>query len=355
MSLWIDEKFLRLLSPSLDHFVQKHPHVFNFRCPLCGDSEQNKHKARGYCFNKTTTLIYKCHNCGIALPFSALLKRTSRRLFDEYMLEKLKEAPQPKTDAEVFSDTFANVTDGATTLLEPQPGSVLVRLSDPSLRQPGPLSGVLAYVLKRQIPEDQLGRLWATIHAYTYLSKLVGEDKAAKVKDGEPYLVLPLTLTTGQMGWFGAQFRLLSRKEYITYKWSEHETLKVFGLDKWSPAETTYIVEGPLDALFVPNAIAACSSDLMGITHVMEARQIMDPRDARVFVWDSEPRNKEVVRLMRNAIRLGEQVVIWPKGFPKDINDAVLQGMTPNNVFALIQKRTYQGLRAELEFGSWLR
>ena len=87
----------------------------------------------------------------------------------------------------------------------------------------------------------------------------------------------------------------------------------------------------------------------------MEARNVMDPLDSRVFVWDSEPRNKEVVRLMRNAIRLGEQVVIWPKGFPKDINDAVLQGMTPEDVFALIRKRTHQGLRAELEFASWLR
>jgi predicted RNA-binding Zn-ribbon protein involved in translation (DUF1610 family) len=355
MSLWLDEKFLRLLSPSLDHFVQKHPHVFNFRCPLCGDSEQNKHKARGYCFNKATTLIYKCHNCGVALPFSALLKRSSRRLFDEYMLEKLKEAPQPKTDEDVFSDTFANVTDGATTLCAPGPGSKLVPLSDPSTRTPGPLNPVYEYARKRRVPDEQMGRLWATIHAHTYLLPLVGEDKAAKVKDGEPYLVLPLTMTSSGHGWYGAQFRLLTRKEYITYKWSERETLKVFGLDKWIPAETTYIVEGPLDSLFVPNALAACSADLLGVAHIMEARNVMDPLDSRVFVWDSEPRNKEVVRLMRNAIRLGEQVVIWPKGFPKDINDAVLQGMTPEDVFALIRKRTHQGLRAELEFASWLR
>ena len=350
MSLWLDEKYLRLLSPSLDHFVQKHPHVFNFRCPLCGDSEQNARKARGYCFNKSTTLIYKCHNCGIALPFSALLKRSSRRLFDEYMLEKLKETPQSKTDEETFADTFANAVVGATLLVAPGPGSSVVPLSDPSTRTPGPLNSVYEYVRKRQVPECEMGRLWATIHAHTYLLPLVGDDKAAKVKDGEPYLVLPLTQTMGQFGWYGAQFRLLSRKEYITYKWSENETLKVFGLDRWVPAELTYMVEGPLDSLFLPNALAACSSDLMGVTHIMEDRQVMDPRDPRVFVWDNEPRNKEVTRLMRQAISMRERIVIWPREYPKDINDMALQGI---DVVAAVQKHTYQGLRAELEYQRW--
>jgi hypothetical protein len=82
----------------------------------------------------------------------------------------------------------------------------------------------------------------------------------------------------------------------------------------------------------------------------MEERNVMDPRDARVFVWDNEPRNKEVTRLMRQAISLREQIVIWPREYPKDINDMVLQGIDVN---AAIQKHTYQGLRAELEYQRW--
>jgi hypothetical protein len=346
MSLWLDEKYLRLLSPSLDHFVQKHPHVFNFRCPLCGDSERNQHKARGFCFSKSTTLIYKCHNCGVALPFSALLKRASRRLFDEYMMEKLKEAPRPKSD----EDAFLDVAKGAPRVSAPAPEGMLHPLSEPLLRQPGAsLYPVYDYVQKRGVPDAQMGRLWATIQAYTYLLPLVGEDKSAKVKDGEPYLVLPLTYT-GKTGWYGAQFRLLTRKEYITYKWSEGETLKVFGLDKWSPTDTTYLVEGPLDSLFVPNALAACSSDLMGVVHILQERAIVDARQPRVFVWDNEPRNKEVTRLMRHAITMRERIVIWPREYPKDINDMVLQGI---DVVDSIQKHTYQGLRAELEYQRW--
>jgi hypothetical protein len=52
MSLWLDDKFLRLLSPHLDRFSQKSLHHYNFRCPLCGDSERNEFKARGYVYPK---------------------------------------------------------------------------------------------------------------------------------------------------------------------------------------------------------------------------------------------------------------------------------------------------------------
>lgn len=349
MSLWLDEKYLRLLSPSLEHFTQKHPRVFNFRCPLCGDSEQNQRKARGYCFPKSATLIYKCHNCGIALPFAALLKRVSRRLFDEYMMEKLKDAPRPadeKTAESVFRDAFR----GPEATPTPHTQSDLQPLSDPSLHAPdAPLFPVYAYVRKRLVPTARLGELWATVRAHTYLLPLVGEDKAAKVRDGEPYLVLPFTLPNNG-GWYGVQLRCLARKEYITYKWSDTQPLKVFGLGQWNPATTTYMVEGPLDSLFVPNALAACSSDLMGVVHILESQQLMDPRHPRVFVWDNEPRNKEVTRLMRQAIAMREQIVIWPREYPKDINDMVLSGI---DVLSAIQKHTYQGLRAELEYQRW--
>ena len=342
MSLWLDEKYLRLLSPSLDHFVQKHPHVFNFRCPLCGDSEQNRYKARGYCFPKVATLMFKCHNCQMALPFPALLKRVNRRLFDEYMLEKLKDAPHAKTAEDAFLDAFQH----PTTAVDPGPGADIVPLSEPSLRQPSaPLYPVYAYAQKRQIPNARIGQLWATVKAYTYLRKLVGDDKAAKVKDGLLYLVLPLTMPNGE--WCGCQLRLLTRKEYITFRWSG---FKVFGLDRRNKNQTTIVTEGPLDSLFVPNAIAACSSDLLGVVQTLEQAHVMLPDEPRIYCWDNEPRNTAVVKLMDEAIKQQQSIVILPRDTPKDLNDAALAGL---DVPQLIRKHTYHGLRAALEFSRW--
>lgn len=347
MSLWLDEKYLRMVSPQLDRFTQKHPHVFNFKCPLCGDSAKNKSKARGYCFAKGPVLLYKCHNCAVALPFSALLKRVSRRLYDEYLLESVREGGRPQRR----SDPPPNVTSVPPIVLSTGVSTYLIPLDrvfcDFPVGTVRPTQPAVEYAKSRELPLD---RLFATTHANSWLTPLVGADKAAKVTDGEVYLVIPLTLPTGD--WYGCQLRLLGRKEYITYRWS-HEPLKIFGLDCWNRLDTTYIVEGPFDSLFVPNGIAACSSDLMGAVRVMESQKLLSAKDSRVYVWDSEPRNKEVVRLMRQAVRSNEALVIWPKSFPKDINDAILQGMTPTELFALVQRRTFRGLSAELELSAW--
>jgi len=346
MSLWIDEKYLRFLSPMLDRFTQKHPHVFNFRCPLCGDSEKNKTKARGFCFPKGQVLIYKCHNCSVALPFAALLKRVSRRLYDEYLLENLREGGNPQAPLEAPAEDA-----GVPAIVLSDTPSMLLRRLDKVTPRDAEYAAV-EYVDTRCIAREKLTRLYATTHAYSWLTPLVGEDKAAKVSDGEVYLVFPLTLPDGK--WYGAQVRLLTRKEYITFRWAA-EPLKVFGLDHWTPTKRTYIVEGPFDSLFIENGIAACGSDLMGVIRIMIEQKLMGPADLVVYVWDNEPRNKEVVRHLRTAVKLHEFVVIWPRSFPKDINDAVLKGLGSGSVTAVLAQSTVKGLQAELEFQVWQR
>lgn len=335
-SLWLDEKYLRLLSPQLDNFKQKHPHVFNFRCPLCGDSERVRSKTRGFCYALQNKLMFKCHNCSVALPFTALLKRMSSHLYHEFLLESLKDtrhqeaAPEPVAAAE----------KGPVDL------SLVAPLDSPRIAQ-GPCKLVRDYVLGRGIPQSQIGRLFATNRAFSWLAPLVGEDKAKRVTDGEIYLVFPMRLPDGT--WYGVQVRPLTKKDYITFRWS-HEGMKVFGMECWNPKKPTYIVEGPLDALFVPNALAALGSDLFNAVQSMEDAGFKSPLDSCVYVWDNEPRNKEVARNVGNAVKLRLSVVIWPREYPKDINDMQNAGIDVN---AVLSKRTFKGLMAELEYTSW--
>jgi hypothetical protein len=351
MSLWQDEKYVRLVSSQLDRFTQKSTHHFLFRCPLCGDSEKNQYKARGYIYPKGDDLMFKCHNCSICLPFTALLKKLSRPLYDEYLMERFREAGHQALPihSPSFVATFARPTSptvrqavaiDVTTALYVLP---LTALSEPS----SALHEVYRYAVDvRQLPEPALARLFATNRARSWLQPLVGDEKVEKVKDDVPYLVQPFRLPGGT--WYGAQLRALDKKDYLTFRWS-HEPLKMFGLDAWNPTALTYVVEGPIDALFVPNAITPCGSDLL--TGVRAMGDLMPAPTALVYVWDNEPRNKEVVRHIRQAIKLGESVVIWPKGFiHKDINDAIRAGI---DIVSLLSKRTFKGLSADLEFSIW--
>lgn len=345
MSLWRDEKFLRMLAPTLQRFTQKHAHTFNFRCPLCGDSQTNKSKARGYIFPKGDTLLYKCHNCSVALPFSALLRSQDRRLYDEYILERLKEdgRPREETPETPTKPLEAPVPRSLAPDSPVYPLNILDR-THPALH--------VVYTWakdERKLPLSVFHRLFATNKAHSWLTPLVGDEKAAKVLDGIVYLVQPLRLPDGT--WYGAQLRMIERKEYLTFRWSS-EPLKVFGLDAWTPDKLTYVVEGPIDALFVPNAISTCGSDLLSGIRLLEDQNIMKVTHRRVYVWDNEPRNKEIVHHLRTAVRLNENVVIWPRRYLKDINDMVRAGIDVN---AVLPKRTFQGLLAELELAAWLK
>jgi len=286
--------------------------------------------------------MYKCHNCNSALPFSALLKRLSRSLYDEYLLETFRDE-QPANTVQTPSNPAAK-----TAPVDELLGNYVFPLSQLAVLRGGALYPVVSYANQRQIPKTQFHRLFATMHAQTWLTPLVGE-KAQKVKDGEVFLVLPLRLPDGT--WYGCQLRMLEQKVYITFRWT-HDPLKVFGLEALEPEKMIYVVEGPIDSLFVENSIAACSSDLLGSVRVVEDLGYLSRSAERVYVFDNEPRNKEIVRLITAVTKLHESVVIWPRGVGKDINDMERAGLDTR---ALIERNTFRGLRAELELVKWKR
>jgi hypothetical protein len=117
---------------------------------------------------------------------------------------------------------------------------------------------------------------------------------------------------------------------------------KVYGLDKLNEKEPIYITEGPFDSTFVENSIAMCGSDL----------------DIRTFGWsnyiwvfDNEPRNREIVERIGKTINRGDQVVIWPSNIKeKDVNDMVLGG---HDIMNVLESNTYSGLKAKIKFNNW--
>ena len=117
---------------------------------------------------------------------------------------------------------------------------------------------------------------------------------------------------------------------------------KIYGLDKIDETKPIFITEGPFDSTFVENSVAMCGSDL----------------DVRTFGWsnyiwvfDNEPRNREIVERNNKAIDRGDKVVIWPSQIvEKDINDMVLSG---HDIMSILESNTYSGLKAKIKFNNW--
>jgi len=326
---YLDTKYINLASASLQKYKKVKNGLWTFRCPYCGDSKKNKNKTRGYIFQVKGDHVFKCHNCGITRSFSNFLKDHVPHVYDEYVMERYKEGtigknvPKPDLTQFIYKPKF----EKRTVDLEP-----LSCLNNFHVAK--------KYILDRGIPENKLDRLYYCPNFKEWTNKQ--KQTFSDTTNDEERIIIPLNDTDGNL--IGFQGRSLSpnaKMRYITVMLDE-DAPKLYGLDHINKNETIYIVEGPLDSFFLENAVAMCGSDV----------------DIRSFGWsdyiwvyDNEPRSRQITDKISKSIDAGDSVVIWPKTIKeKDLNDMVTSGINVKNV---IQSNVYQGLKAKLQLSSW--
>ena len=129
--------------------------------------------------------------------------------------------------------------------------------------------------------------------------------------------------------------------KYITVMIKD-DAPNINGLDQIDNENPLYIIEGPFDATLVQNSVAMCGSDL-------DIRSF--GWSDYIYVYDNEPRNREIVNRIAKTIDRGDKVVIWPTSIvEKDINDMVLGG---HNIMSVLESNTYSGLQAKVKFNNW--
>ena len=89
--IWLERKYLSMVASRLDVCKWKNEKTLNHRCPYCGDSQTNPHKARGYHFVVEQNFVYKCHNCGKSTSSVHFLKDNFPDIHREYVKEYLQE------------------------------------------------------------------------------------------------------------------------------------------------------------------------------------------------------------------------------------------------------------------------
>jgi hypothetical protein len=328
MSVYIDRKFLMDVSPRLLRFSQKKPDLYNFRCPFCGDSQKNKTKCRGFIYRKKNDYFFTCHNCGVGHTFYNFLNFVDSTLIKQYTLERYKEGetghhnyPKPTFDIPkpVFRERIK--LDNVYSLPEEHFAKV--------------------YVRNRKIPEDRWKDLYFTPDFASFVASY-GIEKDLKADD--PRLVIPFYNKDKTLFAFQGRALTDSKIKYITIKLDD-ESDKIFGLDTVDTSKKVYVVEGPIDSMFLDNCIATADANLSFADRVT--------KDI-VLVFDNEPRNKEIVKQIDRTIKNGYSVCLWPDSVvDKDINDMVKSGLTKDEILSIIDEHTYSGLRAEFEFSKW--
>jgi len=333
MSLYTDQKYVGLISPRLDLFKQVRPNLWNSRCPICGDSQKNKSKKRMYIYAKKQDLFVKCHNCGYGSNLGNFIKHLDPHLHGQYVLERYSQGNTNlrKTKEPEFKFEPPKFKPKPTTIDLPSIGSL-----------PCDHHARLLYS-GRKMPNSFLDKIYYA-DDFREWAMSISEIDYSNLGREESRMVIPFYDTEGKL--IAAQGRALGSHElrYITVKVSE-DSPKVYGLERWNSESTTYIVEGPIDSMFLPNCLAVAGGDLQSIK--------IDKKRC-VLIFDNEPRNIHTVKKLMDAIDDGWSVVIWNKEKKfKDINDLIMSGLSTDEILEMINKTTMKGLEADWAAREW--
>ena len=338
--LHTDSKYIKLVSSRLRNFKQKDAYLWNFSCPICGDSQKNKLKARGYVFKKGNDLFYRCHNCGIGTSLANLLKNLDTALHSEYVLERYKTG---ESGVKNYSNVAISVPSPKFGRL--QKSKVFEHAE--WINKLSPEHFCLIYATKRLIPTQFYDKLLFTSHYKQFITSLVPNHGKQLLDDAR--LVIPFYNVYNEL--IAVSGRALETSDktlrYVTIRVKESDDKLIYGLDRVDLNKPVKIVEGPIDSMFLSNCVASGDANLTLVAKDIDCAK-------KILIFDNEPRNKEIVKMMQDAIKSGHDIVIWPDIIKaKDINEMIVSGISVDEIESIISTNSFTDIKAQMRFVSW--
>lgn len=352
MSLYVDEAYIGMMGQRLSLFTQAGPHLWNFRCPICGDSQSDPYKKRGYFYvdKSKESYNYMCHNCSASHKLYRFIEFVFPDLLRNYRLESFVGGRKNQ-----FEQEKAIPSKKVEPLVaeEPKVQEIIEESDDEDVDSDCfPIyylpdgHAALRYLLEdRKLPEELMEKFWFAPEYVRWIEKVTQKERHLPE---HPRIVIPYIRDDG------VEYRYVARafegddfgKKYLyTEVYDGSRFYNFYNLNK---KEFVYVVEGQIDSMLLDNATA--------IGNAKYSKGQFKEFSDYVIVPDNQPRNVDVVKSIDKAISEGHPVCIWPtKVTGKDINDLWKTGMSKDSIQNLIRENTFRGVRAQIALNRWKR
>jgi predicted RNA-binding Zn-ribbon protein involved in translation (DUF1610 family) len=339
--MWIEQKYIALLSSSVRNFKKKQNNVWEMSCPICGDSTTNRRRARGYIYLRGQKYKYACHNCGAGMHFGTFLEHVNPILYREYRFERFRDRQEQEAQdiavaeeveaKEAFFSLQTNAIDRLATKVS--------RLDE--------RHEAYRYLKSRKIPFIWFDRLFYTEDMKSIASLFPGRYDDTKFGN-EPRIVIPIYNRQKELVGVTARAIKPSPLRYIMLRKSDDEPL-IFNLERINVGQTVYTFEGAIDSMFMDNAIAVSGADFSKVSQII-------PKEQTVIIFDNQPRNKELIKRIDKTADAGFPMFVWPsnRALKKDFNANIQDGIiAPEKVKKFIDDNTFRGMTLKLKLTDW--
>jgi hypothetical protein len=343
-NLFLELKYARMLGSSIERWKVKGNSPFhgNGRCHICGDSLKSKTLCRFHVREYSGACFVSCFNCGYSSNLAGYLKTYQPSLYSEFAFEKYR----INEDDKPIIKSVITIDD--SDLIPPKKPSKALKLLDlPLVSDMDADSLVARYVDSRMLPAYPFQY---AENFYQFSSQF--NQELSCFKRDESRLIIPFFDRLGNV--FAYQGRDLlgkSHQKYITITVNP-KVPKIFGIDRVDFNKPITIVEGPIDSLFLNNCLASVNASLVATANKLSS---VVKKENMTLVFDNEPRNVVILKMYSAALADGYKVCIWPKECQnkKDINQMVLEGISPLKISEIIEKNSFSNLMGQIKFSDW--
>jgi hypothetical protein len=253
------------------------------------------------------------------------IREVDPALHKEYCLASFRE--KPKVPEESLMDTLKRWSEFRQSIQLESSGFIKIepkRLLLPNINELDSEHPAKKYVWNRKIPCEKWNRIYYSPRfmewTNTFIPGKFSEDALA-FDDGR--LIFPFYTKEGIFhAYQGRTLNPKSNAKYITIVLDE-SVPTIYGLDTVDWDTPVCVTEGPIDAMFLPNAIAATGGDMVSKLNFLP----IAVKGLMILIFDNETRSTHLKKKMIKAIDAGYKVLIWHSFLMEnDINKMVISG-----------------------------